>query len=530
MPAKILLADKSITIQKVVEMLFSGRDYEVVCVSDGETALNEAARVVPDVVLADVDLPRVDGYGVAMQLKQTPPLAQTPVILMMSRDDIYDSAKGKQAGIVDNIAKPFESQELIGKVKKALAAAPAKPAAAATRPAAVSAPPPPPPPAATARLVAAPPPQQPPAATARPAPPPPPPSSQPPAGAKKVTPSDIFDIIQEAPTESEIRKAAVTKPVSEEESVYEVEPEVEEVEEPLAREIAKALPIGDKAVEEIRAGLGLSDKDKPSKKKEEQAEVIPFESFDLGMEPEVKAEAPASPKPAKAPVSQPAVQPAAAQLQPPVSESELRKKAEDVVPKMARDAFEKVPLPQPPTIPAEELRSIAEQTIAKMAKEAFAKVPSPQAPEISPSELWSIAEEKISKMATEMFAQMPPVQPPQISDDAVRRMVEEKVSSMTQEVLGKMAVPTTPSLSEDELRAIAEKTISKMAEDMMKNMPPPPLPKISDETVRRGLEVVLSKIAREMAKEVFEQVAWEVIPPLAEHLIREEIEKLKAMQ
>ncbi len=494
MPAKILLADKSITIQKVVEMLFSGRDYEVVCVSDGETALNEAARVVPDVVLADVDLPRVDGYGVAMHLKKTPPLAQTPVILMMSRDDIYDSAKGKQAGIVDNIAKPFESQELIGKVKKALAAAPARPAEPATRPVAVP-PPPQQPSAPIARPVAAPPPQQPPAATARPAPPP---SSQPPAGAKKAPPPDIFDIIQEAPTESEIRKAAAPPaPASEEESVYEVEPEVEEVEEPLAREIAKALPVGDKAVEEIRAGLGLTDKDKIVKKKEEQAEVIPFESFDLGLEPEVKAEAPAPPKP-KAPVSQPAAQPAAAQF--------------------------------PPTLPESELRKMAEDAVAKMAREAFAKMPLPQPPEISSSELWSIADEKISKMASEMFAQMPPVQPPTISDDAVRHMVEEKVASMAQEALGKMAVPKAPSLSEDELRAIAEKTISKMAEDMMKNMPPPPLPKISDETVRRGLEVVLSKIAREMAKEVFEQVAWEVIPPLAEHLIREEIEKLKAMQ
>ena len=45
MPVKILLADKSITIQKVVEMLFSGREYEVSCVSDGETALNEAGRI-----------------------------------------------------------------------------------------------------------------------------------------------------------------------------------------------------------------------------------------------------------------------------------------------------------------------------------------------------------------------------------------------------------------------------------------------------------------------------------------------------
>ncbi|HET6364380.1 MAG TPA: response regulator, partial [Nitrospirota bacterium] len=92
MPVKLLLADKSITIQKVVEMLFSGREYEVVCVSDGENALSEASRVAPDVVLADVDLPRIDGYNFAARIKQIPALAQTPVILMMSRDDVYNDA------------------------------------------------------------------------------------------------------------------------------------------------------------------------------------------------------------------------------------------------------------------------------------------------------------------------------------------------------------------------------------------------------------------------------------------------------
>ena len=125
MAVKILLADKSITIQKVVEMLFSGKEYEVMCVSDGDTALGEASRIVPDVILADVDLPRIDGYRFAGRLKETPALAKVPVILMLSRDDVYDAGKGKQAGIVDNIAKPFESQDLIGKVKKALTGVPA---------------------------------------------------------------------------------------------------------------------------------------------------------------------------------------------------------------------------------------------------------------------------------------------------------------------------------------------------------------------------------------------------------------------
>ncbi len=395
MPVKILLADKSITIQKVVEMLFSGRDYEVACVSDGDTALNEAARVVPDVVLVDVDLPRVDGYSLAARLKQTPELAQTPVILMMSRDDTYDAAKGMQAGILDHIAKPFESQELIGKVKKALASAPprlAEPAPAA---------PAPPRPAAF------------------------PPPAKPAAGPKQAAPSDIFEIIQEAPTHEELSR--MTASPAEEESVYEVEPEVEEVEESPAPESAMALPIGAKAVEEMREGLGLTE---PAE--EPQPEIVSFEDFDLAMETSPKTAPPSAPKPA-APAAPQQPKPAGAPA-------------------------------QPPTLPEHELRQIVEETVAQMAKQAFEKISAPQA-----------------------------------------------------------AV-----LPEGELRSMAEKTLSKMAADVFKDMPPPPIPKISDDTVRRGLEEAVSKIAREIARDVIEKVAWEVIPPLAEQLIKAEIERLKA--
>jgi hypothetical protein len=125
----------------------------------------------------------------------------------------------------------------------------------------------------------------------------------------------------------------------------------------------------------------------------------------------------------------------------------------------------------------------------------------PQPPAISESDLWNIAEEAVSRMAREVFAQMPQVQ----------------------------ATPP-PALPESELRRMAEEAISRMAADAFKDMPPPPLPKISDETVRRGIEDAVMKVAREIAKEVIERVAWDVIPPLAEQMIREEIERLKAME
>ena len=378
MPVKILLADKSITIQKVVEMLFSGREYEVSCASDGETALNEAGRTLPDVVLADVDLPRIDGYSFSERLKQVPALAQTPVILMLSRDDVFDEAKAKRAGIVDNIAKPFESQDLISKVRKAISAAPpraAEPAGAAVKPAVVAKPAP--------------------AAAA-------PPQAAPVQKPKQAAPTDIFDIIEEAPSPIDLRPGAAA-PVAEEEAVFEVEPEFE-TEEQQAIDVEEALPVGKKAVEEMRAGLGLSGG-------AEQAEPEAGGVDSLGL----------------AAVA-------------------------------ALDTFEK-PAPRRPEPPKPQLPE-AREYVPPVHRE-----PAPEAPSVAVSEdmLRSMAQETVTRMAREVFAKLPPVQPPAISEEMLRKVLEESVA----------------------------------------------------------------KIVRETARQVVEKVAWEVIPDLAEMLIKAEIERLK---
>jgi CheY-like chemotaxis protein len=421
MPIKILLADKSITIQKVVEMLFSGREYEVASVSDGEAALNESTRSVPDVVLADVDLPRIDGYSLAARFKNVPALAQTPVILMMSRDDVYEGEKGKQAGIVDHIAKPFESQELIGKVKKALPATPPRQAE----------------PAPTAYT--------PPRQTAVE-----PPPRAPVAKPKQAAPPDIFDIIDNAPSPAEVARTAEPAPI-EEESVYEVEPVVEEVEAPLAHEEAKALPIGAKAVEEMRVGLGLGEQTE-----ERQPEIVTFESFEAALETEKRVpmeapvqSAPAAPRPVMPPV------------QPPVPQKEEPRKPPEAP--MAAEARTDIPLPSPPTISEEAMRNMAEESVEKMAEKVFRDIP----------------------------------------------------------------LPSPPTISEEAMRKIAEESVEKTAEKVFRDMPLPTLPKISDDTIRRGIEEAVMKVARLMAREIIEKVAWEVIPQLAETLIKEEIERLK---
>jgi CheY-like chemotaxis protein len=418
MPVKLLLADKSITIQKVVEMLFSGREYEVVCVSDGENALSEASRVVPDVVLADVDLPRIDGYNFAARIKQVPSLAQTPVILMMSRDDVYNDAKGRESGIIDHIAKPFESQELIGMVKKALTAARIpEPAPAAPRPAAAPMPP------------------KSPLMPTHPAAPVAPPSA--PKAASKpeqpMPPTDIFDIIQEAPTQAELKRTASPTP-PEEEGIFEVEPVVE-VEEPRESDLEQTLPLGEKAVEEMRAGLGLTHK-----KEETQPEIITFESLDMATQ--TFGDFAPSPKP-----EQPTAEPPRTTTRP----TDTRRKEPEVV----------TPSMPTPEIPEEMVRRMAEETIAKMAKDMFAKLPPVKVPTLPESELRSMAEAAIAELAKEAVEMLPPPQPPKVSEETVRRGIEEAVSKiareMAREVIEQVAWEVIPELAEQLIKQEIER-------------------------------------------------------------------------
>jgi CheY-like chemotaxis protein len=301
MPVKILLADKSITIQKVVEMLFSGKEYEVTCVSDGDSAFGEALRIVPDVVLADVDLPRIDGYSFSGRLRETAALANVPVILMLSREDVYDTTKGKLAGIVDNIAKPFESQDLIGKVKKALTAAPAPSDRPAPPPKPTAAPTPSPKPAAE-------PAPQPKPAMAPLSPPRPVAELAPaqPLKPREAVPKEIFDIIEEAPAKAEVkevhapssspRPGNTAKATEPDEEMFEVEPEYEVEPEPEmpAKPQPSNLSAAPKAREEW-AGLTAVERSEPERAPGPLPTPEPFDTDELfGKEPAF-AEAPAAP-------------------------------------------------------------------------------------------------------------------------------------------------------------------------------------------------------------------------------------------
>jgi CheY-like chemotaxis protein len=164
MSKKILLADDSITIQKVIELTFSDEDFDVITVGNGRLALEKLPEVRPDIVLCDIIMPEKDGYEVCEQVKSNPATAHIPVLLLTGAFEPFDQERAARAGYDGSLAKPFEPETLIAKVKDLLARAPVRPAPAVHAPGPRPVPPISPPPSAPAVL-----PFQ------RPAPPPPPP-------------------------------------------------------------------------------------------------------------------------------------------------------------------------------------------------------------------------------------------------------------------------------------------------------------------------------------------------------------------
>ena len=118
---KLLLADDSITMQKLVELILAEEGFEIMSTSNGEEALAGIPSFQPDIVLADVEMPKINGYQLCDKIKQNTSTSRLPVILLAGAFEQFDEELAKKVGADDFIIKPFESQELIGKVHAALA-------------------------------------------------------------------------------------------------------------------------------------------------------------------------------------------------------------------------------------------------------------------------------------------------------------------------------------------------------------------------------------------------------------------------
>jgi CheY-like chemotaxis protein len=120
MGKKILLADDSLTIQKVVELTFSDSEYELVCVSNGQKALEKVREERPDLILADVVMPEKNGYEVCEAIKGDPATARIPVVLLSGTFEPFDRERAERIGADAIVSKPFDSQQLLAQVEALL--------------------------------------------------------------------------------------------------------------------------------------------------------------------------------------------------------------------------------------------------------------------------------------------------------------------------------------------------------------------------------------------------------------------------
>jgi CheY-like chemotaxis protein len=120
MPKTLLLADDSVTIQKVVGISFANEDVVLLTVDNGDDAIARAREARPDLVLADVMMPGKDGYEVCEAIKADPELRHVPVLLLSGTFEPYDEERARRAGADGHITKPFEAQALVDQVSALL--------------------------------------------------------------------------------------------------------------------------------------------------------------------------------------------------------------------------------------------------------------------------------------------------------------------------------------------------------------------------------------------------------------------------
>ncbi len=119
----IMVIDNSTTVRKIIETCLGRQGFQVLGFPDGIEAMRwlmGPASRVPDLVLLDIGLPKMDGYEVARRLKIKPQFSNTVIVMLSRRDGMIDRLKGRLAGAKDYITKPFKTQDIISITKSYL--------------------------------------------------------------------------------------------------------------------------------------------------------------------------------------------------------------------------------------------------------------------------------------------------------------------------------------------------------------------------------------------------------------------------
>jgi twitching motility two-component system response regulator PilG len=117
---KVMVIDDSLTIRRSAEIFLVQAGCRVILAEDGFDALAKISDHQPDVIFVDILMPRLDGYQTCALIKKNPRFAQTPVIMLSSRDGLFDRARGRMAGSDEYLTKPFTREALLQAIEARL--------------------------------------------------------------------------------------------------------------------------------------------------------------------------------------------------------------------------------------------------------------------------------------------------------------------------------------------------------------------------------------------------------------------------
>lgn len=115
---KVMVIDDSKTIRRTAENLLKKEGCDVVTAVDGFEALSKIAETKPDIIFVDIMMPRLDGYQTCALIKNNSVFRETPVIMLSSKDSIFDRARGRIVGSTEYLTKPFTKEDLIGAIRE----------------------------------------------------------------------------------------------------------------------------------------------------------------------------------------------------------------------------------------------------------------------------------------------------------------------------------------------------------------------------------------------------------------------------
>lgn len=115
---KVMIVDDSNTIRKSAEIFLRSSGCEVLLAEDGFEAMSKVVDNQPDIIFIDIVMPRLDGYQACMLIKKNPVYQSIPVIMLSSKDGLFDKAKGRIAGADDYLTKPFSAESLLSIIRK----------------------------------------------------------------------------------------------------------------------------------------------------------------------------------------------------------------------------------------------------------------------------------------------------------------------------------------------------------------------------------------------------------------------------